>query len=200
MKITTGMKVCISLKELYENNCDSLRFGGRIIHSKEDEKEFYDLYRDDDSRRLFLCDGEEVTVLEKTNSSIIVETELNCRIWFTPEEFEIATFAQTDNEEFTAGYGIALRENYGTNGLSRNDVVDLFDMLNDVEAFPIELEAREHESSAMGFITPGAANLIDYDYERSGFHDFIASILDDMEKENDTCEYEFKGIRIWLSR
>lgn len=97
-------------------------------------------------------------------------------------------------------YGIVLREKELTCGLSKNDVIDLFDMLNDIEAYPIELEAKEHECSAMGFITPGAAELLDYDYETSGLHDFIADILDDMNNESENCEYVFSGIRIWLSR
>ena len=98
------------------------------------------------------------------------------------------------------GYGIVLKEKECMNGLTRNDVIDLFDMLDNVEAYPIELEAREHECSAMGFITPEVAELFDYDYEESGLHDFVAGILDDMERESDDCEYEFKGIKIWLSR
>lgn len=97
-------------------------------------------------------------------------------------------------------YGLVLREKYGIDGISKNDVIDLFDMLDDTEAFPIELPAYAQESSAMGFITPKAAELIDYDYKTSGLQDYIAAILDDMERESDTCEYEFKGIKIWLSR
>ena len=97
-------------------------------------------------------------------------------------------------------YGLVLSEKYGIEGISRNDVIELFDMLDDAEAFPIELPAYAQESSAMGFITPKAAELIDYDYKTSGLQDYIASILDDMDRESDTCEYEFKGIKIWMSR
>lgn len=96
-------------------------------------------------------------------------------------------------------FGIALKEKEIMSGLTRNDIIELFDMLNNVEAYPIELEAREHECSAMGFITPEVAELFNYDYEESGLHDFIANILDDMENESDDCDYEFKGIKIWLS-
>lgn len=97
-------------------------------------------------------------------------------------------------------YGIALKEKEFLSGLTRNDIVDLFDMLDNVEAFPIELEAKQHESSAMGFITPEVAKLLDYDYETSGLHDFIATILDQMDSETRDCTYEFCGIKIWLSR
>ena len=95
-------------------------------------------------------------------------------------------------------YGLVLREKYGTDGITKTDVMDMFDMLDGTEAYPIELSAYAQESSAMGFITAGAAELIEYEY--SGLHNYIAHILDDMRRENDSCEYEFKGIKIWLSR
>jgi len=97
-------------------------------------------------------------------------------------------------------FGVALRETEGTDGLNRNDVVDLFDMLDDDEAYPIEISAKEHESSAMGFIGVTATNELDFDYEKSGLNDFVAGILDDMGKESEDCCYEFKDIKIWLSR
>lgn len=97
-------------------------------------------------------------------------------------------------------YGIVLLEKYGIEGLNRKDVINLFDMLNKSNAFPIELEARKHESSAMGFITPEAAEVFDYDYESSGLHDFISEILDDMKNESENYTYVFKGVNIWLSR
>ena len=97
-------------------------------------------------------------------------------------------------------YGLVLKEKYGTEGISKNDVIDLFDMLDGIEAYPIELSAYAQESSAMGFIAPKAAELIEYDYEYSGLHNYIASILDDMCRENENSEYEFKGIKIWMSR
>lgn len=95
-------------------------------------------------------------------------------------------------------YGLALKEKCGTDGLNRNDVTDLFDKLNSIKAYPIELQAWEFESSAMGFITPEAAKRLDYDYESSGLHDFIAAILDDMD--NESGDYEYKGVKIWFSR
>lgn len=97
-------------------------------------------------------------------------------------------------------FGIVLKEKEFTDGLTRKDILDLFDMLNNTEAYPIELEAKEHECSAMGFITPEVAELFDYDYETSGLHDFIALILDNVNNESENYEYEFKGVAIWLSR
>lgn len=97
-------------------------------------------------------------------------------------------------------FGIALIEKPGNEGLTRSDVIDLFDMLNGDEVYPIEIMAVEHESSAMGFISPDAAESLDYDYEKSGLNAFIAGVLDDMEKESGNCTYDFRGIKIWLSR
>ena len=97
-------------------------------------------------------------------------------------------------------YGLVLKEKYGTDGMTKTEITDLLDMLDGTEAYPIELSAYAQESSAMGFITPEAAELIEYDYEYSGLHNCIARILDDMCRESDNCEYEFKGIKIWMSR
>lgn len=97
-------------------------------------------------------------------------------------------------------YNIVLKEKAFCDGLKRSEIMDMYDMLKGIEAYPIELEAREHECSAMGFITPNAAERLGFDYETSGLHDFIASILDDMNNESERCEYEFNGLKIWLSR
>ena len=97
-------------------------------------------------------------------------------------------------------YGLVLKEKHGVEGITRNDSIVMFNMLDENTAYPIELSAYAQESSAMGFITPKAAELIEYDYEYSGLHNFIALILDDSCREKENCEYEFKGIKIWMSR
>ena len=76
-------------------------------------------------------------------------------------------------------FGVALREKECNDGLDRNDAVDLIDMLDENGGYPIEIPAKEHESSAMGFITTNAANELEFDYEKSGLNDFIADILDE---------------------
>ena len=81
-------------------------------------------------------------------------------------------------------FGVVLREKESNDGLDRNDVIDLFDLLNENGGYPIEI----------------LANALEFDYEKSGLNDFIAGILDDMEKESEDYRYEFKGIEIWLSR
>lgn len=102
-------------------------------------------------------------------------------------------------------YGLALIEKPGEEGLDIDDIVKLYDLVtgakdHQAQVYPIEIFAHEHESSAMGFIIPDAANIIDFDYENSGLNEYIASILDDMGKEHKNHSYLFKGIDIYLSR
>ena len=95
-------------------------------------------------------------------------------------------------------YGIALIEKPLDKGICRSEVMDLFDRLEKPEAFPLEIE--EEASVAMGFITPDAAESLNYDYKGSGLKYFIGNILADMESEPESREYEFAGIKIWLER
>ena len=97
-------------------------------------------------------------------------------------------------------FGIALKEKPFTLGLCRSEIMDLYDMLGGEEVYPIELEARMQECSAMGFITADAARACDFDYEASGLHDFIAAVLDDMTQESEDSIYHFEGVNIWLSK
>lgn len=85
-------------------------------------------------------------------------------------------------------------------GLIRSEAIDFIDMLSGKEFFPIEIEAKYHESTAMGFITRDFADELNYDYEGSGLNAFIANILDDMNNEREDSTYEFKGRKIWLTR
>ena len=97
-------------------------------------------------------------------------------------------------------YGIVLKEKEFTSGLTKSDIDELFELLDGNEVYPIELEAFCSMSSAMGFIIPDAAKSFNYEYEMNGLHSFIASILDDMNNETESHEYEFHDIKIYLSR
>lgn len=100
-------------------------------------------------------------------------------------------------------YDIALLEKHDTDGLNGNEINRLYEVLHSSgveEVYPIEIPALEHESSAMGFISNKAAEKIGYDYKKSGLNAFVASIMDDMEKENEKGEYLFCDIRILLKR
>ena len=88
------MSCAISLKELYESGHEHLIYGGRIEHTTEDGKDFYDLYQDEDG--LVLCDGECINIINKFRTSVVVEnSETGCTIWFSPQEFRIATFSDS---------------------------------------------------------------------------------------------------------
>lgn len=95
-------------------------------------------------------------------------------------------------------FGITLVEKPNVDGLTKAEVMEMYDQMNGDEAYPLEISGCE--TSAMGFITPEAAEILDYDYEDSGLNDFVAVILDDMNNESEDGTYEFRGIRIHLSR
>lgn len=99
-----------------------------------------------------------------------------------------------------AVYGIVLKEKLFTDGLSRDDIFELLNMTGEKEVYPVEFEAREHECSAMGFITVETAHTFDYDYEASGLHDFISSILDNVDMESENGVYQFVGVNISIQR
>ena len=97
-------------------------------------------------------------------------------------------------------YAFALIEKPHDEGLTRSEVCDLYDMLSGVEVIPVDIQA-EH-SAAMGFLSAEDAEALDYDLKEA--ESYIRSILEDMEKENNNCEYKLvcgKGeFWIWLSR
>lgn len=97
-------------------------------------------------------------------------------------------------------YEIILKEKQRTDGLKPQEIMEMMPLLGDAEVYPIEIEAKTQESVAMGFISQKAADILDFDYDNSGLKDFIALILDDVNNESDNCEYEFRGIRIWMGR
>lgn len=95
-------------------------------------------------------------------------------------------------------FGITLVEKHNADGLTKAEVMKLYDQLNKDEAYPLEISGSE--TSAMGFITPEAAEILAYDYQESGLSDFVTVILDNMHNESEDGTYEFRGIRIHLSR
>jgi hypothetical protein len=100
-----------------------------------------------------------------------------------------------------SNFSLILHEKQVDGGLVRSEAIDMIDMLPSGEEFlPIEIEAKQHESIAIGFILRVFADELDYDYKSSGLVNFIANILDDMNNERDDCTYEFAGRKIWLTR
>ena len=103
------------------------------------------------------------------------------------------------NEMINPYYEIALIEKPGNEGLTRNEMLDLFDMLSRPEAYPIEIGDVNGNSTAIGFITPQAAEELQQEYgQDSELGRFISSILDDIDKESEDCTYTFKDLRIWI--
>ena len=100
----------------------------------------------------------------------------------------------------TEAFGCVLLEKPGNDGLTIQEVNKLAEMLGGIYFYPIELYAHAVESCALGLISVDAACAIEYDYENSGLHDYVASILDDMDNEHEDCRYQFKGVEIWLGR
>ena len=95
-------------------------------------------------------------------------------------------------------FEITLIEKTNVDGLTKAEVMEMYDQMNGDEAYPLEI--RGCETSAMGFITPEAAKILDYDYEDSGLNDFVSVILGNVNNEPEDGTYEFRGIRIHLSR
>lgn len=98
-------------------------------------------------------------------------------------------------------FELALIEKPGCKGLTKAEVMDLYDMLSQPEAYPVEIGDVDGNIAAIGFITPQAAEELQYEYgQDSELGQFISSILDDMEKESEDGTYLFKNLRIWMSR
>lgn len=93
---------------------------------------------------------------------------------------------------------IALQEVYGNQGLDRHEAQELMRVLTDKWFEPISIDAKEHECSAMGFVSTHTAVALDFDYDR--LRDFVASILDDMENESEDGLYDFDGHKLLLTR
>ncbi len=78
--------------------------------------------------------------------------------------------------------------------LTKQDIADILSVLPDGETF-IPLEIEGDESSAMGYITDNAADRIDYLLDKDHFfYMFIQGILNDTEKENLLCVYEYEEV------
>ena len=97
-------------------------------------------------------------------------------------------------------YNIVLKEKMLDEGLNREELNDLYDLVSGVDVIPIEIQGEF--STAMGFINLTDADYMNYNYTK--LKEFIRTILNDIDKENDSCEYEIEnkyGIStIFLSR
>ena len=97
-------------------------------------------------------------------------------------------------------FDIVLCEKPADEGLTKDEIINMIDVLNDDKFLLLEIEAKHVESVAMGVITIEAANKYNYDYSKNGLVDFIANILDDMDNESANEQYIHNGCSIWLTR
>lgn len=106
-------------------------------------------------------------------------------------------------EEITAAkeypaIGVCLIEKPGEHGLDGADISGMMRKLGEMEVYPVEFFAAEHECSAMGFVTAEFAEVLEYDYQELA--KYVAGILDDMDQESEDGLYPFHGFTIMLSR
>lgn len=83
-------------------------------------------------------------------------------------------------------------------GLSKKEVMKLYDLLKSETGFPLEVDNLGGASTAIGFITPEAGDKLDWSYK--SLNKFVGDILADMELEKDDHIYRHKGLKIWLDR
>lgn len=102
-----------------------------------------------------------------------------------------------DSKTTETKYGMVLKGKDGDSGLTKLDLAELLEKLSGDQVYPIEIEAKNFECSAMGFIDKWAASELDFDYQDSGLRDFISLILETNQTKN---VYHFKGIDIWFEK
>lgn len=106
-----------------------------------------------------------------------------CKCWAHEMELELPIKTK---------FGLVLKIKDNIHGLKADEIKKMIEMLNDNESYPVEFQARNEELCAMGFMTREFAKEIDYDYEKSGLHDFIANVLDSNKEINEYI-YSFNG-------
>lgn len=75
-------------------------------------------------------------------------------------------------------------------GLSANDLLAMKNMLgsSDDGYIPLDLESRNGNTCALGFIAVSIYE--ELDYEKENLLKVLGPVLEDIKKENDLCEYE----------
>ena len=101
-------------------------------------------------------------------------------------------------------YDVVLKEKPDTDGLEKAEIIVMLGLMSDFEqVVPVEYSNINGTSTAMGFFSVKAADKLDFrisDSEGSPFACFIGNILGDMNLESPTGEYEFEGLKIFMTR
>ena len=99
-------------------------------------------------------------------------------------------------------YDVVLKEKPVPRGLTKAEFTCMLNLLPEfTETYPVEFYNTGSESSAMGFITDKAAEKLDYmTGQNHSIAKYIGSILADTNLESENGEYEFEGLKIYLTR
>lgn len=97
-------------------------------------------------------------------------------------------------------YDIVLLEKEGIKGITNDEITKMYDLLASDSAYPVDLQAFDHECSGMGLISVSAAEQLDFDYTE--LHRFIAGVLEwnNIENETEDGTYHFRDLNILLTR
>lgn len=97
-------------------------------------------------------------------------------------------------------FDISLTERPFDGSLEYEDVDRMMRELRHGRFQLIVIDAKDHESTAMGVATTEAIDKLGQDPQDEGLCDFIAAILDDMDLENRDGTYRYRGLDIHLTR
>ncbi len=95
----------------------------------------------------------------------------------------------------------AFIEKEDTEGLTRSEIMNLLDVLDNEPVYPLEINDPDGNSTAMGFIRAASADIIDYRYaNESDFGKSISAILADMNLESENEEYSICNLKVYITR
>ena len=98
------------------------------------------------------------------------------------------------------GFDAVLMERPFDGAIDHRDVVRMLALLDSDDFQMLTVDAKSHESFAMGFIAKSALRALSCDPQGEGLCDFVAGILDDMRLENPDNAYSHRGLRICVMR
>ena len=96
-------------------------------------------------------------------------------------------------------YDIVLYMKGQCDGLNKKEIKELCKKIGRKQVYPIEVFARKYQCCAIGFITVGAAEKLNFDYNKSGLETFIADTLDDDDRGWTEINGTFKGIKLYIT-
>lgn len=86
-------------------------------------------------------------------------------------------------------FGAAFIQKPLDEGLQRNEILDLFDMMKGVSAIPMEVQAEN--TIAMGFVNRTDAELMGFDLRQ--LEEFVRNIISDVENEDSSKYYKYSA-------